>query len=180
MGDYNSEVGETDMSVFYDTYNLQNVINAHTCFKSANNPTSIDLLLTNKSECFQNSVAIETGLSDHRKLIATVLKTHLNKLKPNIIKYRKFNTMDEFNLKSELLHTLKASVRDNMNHDEFKKHFLNVLNKHAPLKQKVIRGNNAPFYEQNLIKSFHGKKINTTEIPQRLTKHCIINKETIV
>ena len=101
MGDFNSEVGETDTSVFCDTYNLQNVINTHTCFKSANNPTSIDLILTNKSECFQNLVAIETGLSDHHKLIATVLKTHLNKLKPTIIKYRKFKTMDEFNFKSE-------------------------------------------------------------------------------
>ena len=105
--------------------------------------------LTNKSECFQNSVAIETGVSDHHKLIATVLKTHLNKLKPTIIKYRKFKTMDEFNFKSELLHTAEANVKDNMNYDEFKKHFPN-----APLKQKVKRGNNAPFMNKTLSKAF--------------------------
>ena len=127
--DFNSEVGETDMSVFCDTYNLQNVINAHTFFKTANNPTSIYLILTNKSECFENLVAIETSLSHLHKLIATVFNTHLNKLKPTIIEYRKLKTLDEFNLKSELLHTLEANDKDNMNYNEFKKHFLNVLNK---------------------------------------------------
>ena len=41
-----------------------------------------------------------------------------------------------------------------MKYDEFKDTFMNVLNKYAPIKEKTIRGNNAPF----IVKSFHGKK----------------------
>ena len=46
-------------------------------------------------------------------------------------------------------HILHANDKDTMNYDKFKKH-LNVLNKHAPINQKVIRGNNATFMNKTL------------------------------
>ena len=41
-----------------------------------------------------------------------------------------------------------------MNYDEFKDTFMNVLNKYAPIKEKIIRGNNAPFMNKALSKAF--------------------------
>ena len=81
MGDFNSEVEEKIMREFCDTYNLENLIKEPTCFKSAQNPTTIDLILTNRYRSLLNSFAIETGISDHHKMTVTVLKTYFKKLK---------------------------------------------------------------------------------------------------
>ena len=81
IGDFNSEMEEEKMKDFCETYNLQNLIKEPTCFKSAENPTSIDVILTNKSNSFINTSTLETGLSDNHKMVTTVLKTHFNKRK---------------------------------------------------------------------------------------------------
>ena len=62
LGDYNSEVGEEDMNEFCDVYILKNLIKEPTCYKNLQNPSSIDVILTNKYRNFQNSQTIETGL----------------------------------------------------------------------------------------------------------------------
>ena len=49
------------------------LIKDHTCFKSVENPSCVDLILTNMPKSFQNSMVIETGLSDFHKLTKTVL-----------------------------------------------------------------------------------------------------------
>ena len=41
----------------------------------------------------------------------------------------------------------------NMGYEEFENAYLKVLNKHAPIKQKVIRANEAPFMDKELKKS---------------------------
>ena len=51
------------------------------CFKNPNNPSCIDLFLTNRQQCFQQTCAIETGISDFHKMVVTVMKTHYKKQK---------------------------------------------------------------------------------------------------
>ena len=53
------------------------------------NPSCIDLLLTNRPRCFQNTVAVETGISDFHKMVVMVFKVFYKKQKPKIIQYRK-------------------------------------------------------------------------------------------
>ena len=53
------------MRDFCDTYNLQNLIKDPTCFKRVENPTTIDLILTNRYMSFHTSIAIETGISQN-------------------------------------------------------------------------------------------------------------------
>ena len=48
IGDFNPQMEEDAMKEFCDTYNLKNLITEPTCFKNAQNPTLIDLILTNK------------------------------------------------------------------------------------------------------------------------------------
>ena len=65
IGDYNSETKEEHMKDFCDTYDLQNLIKEPTCFKSVENPTTIDYILTNRHMSFHTSIAIETGISQN-------------------------------------------------------------------------------------------------------------------
>ena len=44
--------------------NLYSLIKQPTCFKNPENPSCIDLILTNKPNSFQTKCVIETGLSD--------------------------------------------------------------------------------------------------------------------
>ena len=60
------------MKDFCETYNLENLIKDPTCFKNANNPSSIDIMLTDRNIVFKNSITIETGLSDHHKMTIIV------------------------------------------------------------------------------------------------------------
>ena len=96
IGDFNCEVGEDAISAFMDDYNLTNLVRCPTCFKSGN-PRSIDLILTNRKSSFQNTVAIETGLSDFHAMVVTVLKGGFFRRGLQIGNYRyysKFDTID--------------------------------------------------------------------------------------
>ena len=90
MGDFNTEVAQTSMKVFCDPYEFKNLIKDATCYKNPENPSCIDLILTNNPNSFQNSGVIETGLSDFHKMTVTVMKTTFEKLKPNIIHCRDY------------------------------------------------------------------------------------------
>ena len=93
LRDFNAETSNATISEFCETYNLKNLIKEPTCFKSLKNPTCIDLILTNRPKCFQNSNVFETGLSDFHKLTFTVLKGYFQKQKPKIIKYRNYKNL---------------------------------------------------------------------------------------
>ena len=48
FGDFNTEVSEV-LSIFLYQHDLENLVKDKTCFKNANNPSTIDLFLTNNS-----------------------------------------------------------------------------------------------------------------------------------
>ena len=56
-----------------------------TCFKNPTKPTYIDLIVTNRPKCFQDTVVFETGLSDFHKMSVTVMKMYYAKQKPSIV-----------------------------------------------------------------------------------------------
>ena len=58
------------------------------CYKNPENPSSIDLILTNNPRSFQNSSVIETGLSDFHRMVVNVIKTSFARLKRRVINYR--------------------------------------------------------------------------------------------
>ena len=116
IGDFNSTSEEEDMKEFCEI-----------CVLSVQNPTSIDVILTNKSNSFYNSCSIETGLSDHHKMTITVLEPYYKKLKPSLISYRSYKNFDEISFKAELGQSLHGINIENMKYDEFKDTFMNVL-----------------------------------------------------
>ena len=75
IGDFNVEINQPSMKSFCDSYTLTSLIKEPTCYKNLQNPSCIDLILTNSPYSFQNSYVVETGLSDFHKMTVTVMKT---------------------------------------------------------------------------------------------------------
>ena len=74
LGDFNIEIDEPHMKSFCETYNLTNLIKQPTCYKNPDNPTCIDLILTNDPRTFQSTCVIETGLSDFHLMTLTIMR----------------------------------------------------------------------------------------------------------
>ena len=55
LGDLNAEVYNSFLEQFCASYNLKSLIKEPKCFKSVDNPSFIDLILTNHPNSFQNS-----------------------------------------------------------------------------------------------------------------------------
>ena len=153
LGDFNSETTELSMNEFCDTYNLQNLIKHPTCFKNVQNPSCIDVMLTNKIRSFQNSQVIETGLSDFHKMTVTVLKTFFHKQDPVKITYRDYKSFNKSIFQNELKNKLHNLHNNDINYNIFENIFMELLNKHAPMKVKYIRANNGPFMNKSISKA---------------------------
>ena len=117
-------------------------------------------MLTNRKNYFQNSVAIETGLSDHHKLTISVLKVFFKKTPPTILNYRSYKDFNEANFRNDLINALENNNEEEMQYDEFKYIFMKILNFHAPAKQRTLRGNSQPFMNKTLSQAFmHRSKL---------------------
>ena len=152
LGDLNCTASDVPLKNVCELYDLENLIKEATCYKNANNPNSIDVMLTNGPDCFHNSIAIETGLSDHHKMIITVLKIYSKKREPITINYRSYKRFDISKYKNDLKQSLERCNQESMKHEDFHNIFMIVLDVHAPMKQKIVRGNNAPFMTKRLYK----------------------------
>ena len=84
VGDFKIEITEHYIDSFLYEHELSNLVKEKTCFKNMQNPSCIDLLLTNNSRAFQQTTAVCSGLSECHKLALTVLKTsQITKSKKN-------------------------------------------------------------------------------------------------
>ena len=92
--DFNVSTNHNSMINFCDLNGLRNLINVPPCYKNFDNPTSIELIVTNRPNYFQCSTIFETGLSDFHLLAITEFKTSFQKQEPKIIKYRDYKNFD--------------------------------------------------------------------------------------
>ena len=70
-----------------DTFASTNLVRDKTCFKSKKS-TLLDVMLTNRRNCLQNTVISETGSSDCHKLVTTIFRSTFIKLPPKTIRYK--------------------------------------------------------------------------------------------
>ena len=100
---------------------------------------------------------VETGLSDYHKMISTFFKACSSKLKTKVIYYRSYKKFNE----SDFLWSLNKANFDffkndpNQNYNLLTDKFLGLADKHAPLKKKFVRGNNAPFMNREFQKEIY-------------------------
>ena len=152
LGDWNSEMTEESMENFCEMYNLENLIKEPTCFKSTENPSSIDVILTNKKLSFQHSMTIETGLSDFHKMTVTVMKKFFKKKEPIKIIYHDRKNFDAVNFREKIRYQIDSKEKITL--EELQNILTNTYLQDAPLKEKVLRGNNAPFMNKTLSQAF--------------------------
>ena len=89
-GDFNIDGEEEILQEFLFEQNVKNLVKDKTCFKSIENPSCIDLFLTNSSLSFQNTTTLATGLLDLHKMAVTVMKTTFPKAEQQVVYYRDY------------------------------------------------------------------------------------------
>ena len=139
--------------IFFAHITFKNLVKKPTCFKNVNNPSTIDLILTNKNKSFYHTDVLETGLSDFQKLVFTTLKSSYIKLKRKVITYRCFKIFDVEAFRNNLLNSLHAIPTGDITYPIFEGIYLKILDIHAPFKQKYVCGNDQPFVTKSLCKA---------------------------
>ena len=132
-----------------ETFNLKNLINEPTCFKSQN-LSIIDLILTNHRSSFMKTAVPETGISDHHKMVFSILKHTFAKGSPKAICYRHLKNFDQKAFDSYL----ESNMADCPNlFERFLQIFQDTIQSFAPLKKKIIRYNNKTLMSKSLRKA---------------------------
>ena len=182
MGDINIDTqdsqhpGYNKLASFCDVYGLSNLVTTKTCFTKSHS-SSIDVILTNKPRSFLKTSVFETGLSDFHGLVITLMKAVAARLKPKLIRYRSYKRFDP----KKFLQDVKNAPFENhtnnpdKSYDNMTSIFRNLVEKHAPLKSKVLRGNSAPFMTPELNRAIYTrsrlkKKYNKNPTDEKKTK----------
>ena len=160
MGDVNidtlnrQDTGHSKLVSFCDVFGLSSLVTAKTCF-TKNSSSSIDVILTNRPRCFQKTSVYETGISDYHGLVITVMKSHIPRLKPKVVQYRSYKTFVAHNFLSDVkLANFNVPKDPDQAYDNLVCTFRKLVDKHAPLKTIVLRGNGAPFMNRELKREF--------------------------
>ena len=102
--------------------------------------------MTNNALSFQHTETVSTGLSNFHELILTVLKS-----KPWEIHYRNYNKFDSLKFNVDLKNAFAhEKIKSCIQFDEV---FMKVLNRHAPLKKKILRANHSSYMSKTLRKA---------------------------
>ena len=140
-GDFNIEADSKEMSSFYDTFDLTIFIKQPRCYKNPDNPSCIDLILTDPS-------VFKTGLFDFHRMILIVTKMTFQKLKPRVMNYRDYKHFNNERFRDDLLSGISNSYLEFDNSfDEFSNMCRSTLDQHALRKRKYARGESYAIYE---------------------------------
>ena len=102
VGDFNMTTSNPILSQFLDTIALSPLNIDPTCFKKSGSPSCINLLFTNFKPSFMKTNVFETGISDHHKMISTIMKLHFTRESPTAKYYRDYRKFDIDYFSSEL------------------------------------------------------------------------------
>ena len=114
-------------TLFVTLSNFKSLVKEPTCFKSIDNPSCVDLILTNKSRFFQYTTVIETGLSDFHKLTVTQMKYTFHKQQPKILNYRNYKIFNNDNFRNDVLYAIKQMGPQNIGCEQFEHLFMNTF-----------------------------------------------------
>ena len=92
-----------------------------------------------------------TGLSDCHKLVLTVLKTTFSKNKPKELFYQDYKKSNFSDFNDELKTIFSRNTVGSCS--QFDQIFLNILDKHAPMKRKLLRANYSSYVSKSLRKA---------------------------
>ena len=152
-----------------NVYDLSNLISEPTCFKKPEG-TLLDPIIVRNRRRFQKSINVFCGYSDHHNLVGCITKLNLPPQKPRKVIYRSLKNFDQ-NVFKEEVSRIPFHVSNIFNDvdDQYwarKWLFTNVLNEHAPIKERAIKEDHVPYmhsdlrkqmYNRNMLKNKHKK-----------------------
>ena len=108
----------------------------------------VPFILSNKPSSFQLSHATEAGLSDYHKQLFPVQNLRSEN-------YRNYKKLDERNFLSAIQQDQFEckSCDVNKTYENFVQKLLKIVNNHAPLKSKTVRGKNVSFMNKDWRKA---------------------------
>ena len=161
MGDINIDmhdkkcVGYNELNNLMNIFGLKNLIKDKTCFFKGHE-SSIDIMLTNNPNKFYKSQSFELGCSDCHKIVTTSLKAHVPRLKSKKISYRCMRNFDKEAFHQELSSNILNKFELSNTNDSYNlllEIVSTTINKHSPIKTKMIRGNQSRFMNKKLSKA---------------------------
>ena len=177
LGDFNSEMCEDAMVDFCGIYNFKNIVNKPTCYKNPNNPSCIDLILTNRQKSFQDTRVIETGSSDFH-MTTSVLKTWFKKQPSKVISYRDYKNYSQVKFRISLDQSLLGNDSISITNDQLVDIFMTIFNNHTPFKMKYARANDAQFMTKDLRKAIM-KRSKLRNKFNKISSHFFLKKQPL-
>jgi hypothetical protein len=172
LGDLNinMKVEDNDLkNELCDVYNLTNLIKEPTCYKKPEG-TLIDPIIVRHAKRFKNSINIFCDSSDFHHLVGCISKLHLPPRKPFKIAYRTLKNFNENDFKLDVsripFHISDIFIDEGDKYWVRNKLFTDVLNDHAPLKERSIKEDHIPYmnsilrkemYKRSMLKNIHKK-----------------------
>ena len=110
-----------------------------------------------------------------KNLITTFFRTNFFRLRPKVLSYRNYKNFDKSKFFNDLNKTIITfdNENSNQNYNVLSNRFLEVVNIHAPLKTKFVRGNDAPFVDKQPRKTIYSR----TRLKNKLHKNPLKENE---
>ena len=150
-----SNIPTKKIKSLYELYQLTQLIDEATRI-TPTTTSLIDHIVTNMPEKISDSGVIHTGISDH-SLVFAIRKISIVTKQENTLEIRNMKNFDEGKFIEELLkqhwdYVYFFADDPNAMWEIWKKLFLEVLDKHAPLQQKKIRSKKVPWITSDIKK----------------------------
>ena len=162
LGDLNVNMLKSNvLSDWLDISGLKIVIKVSTCKKGL--PSLLDVLITNKPNRLQYCSSLDIGLSDFHNLVCAGTKCDVSRRKRTKIFYRSYKKIEE----TMFLHALSvAPFHVSVIFDEVDDAYWmcstllqEIVNEHAPIKQKTIKGDHIPYMNGELRRAIIVKRM---------------------
>ena len=163
MGDVNVDcLGDKHaLSDFFHVFDLVNVIRGPTCFKSVLNPSLIDVILTNSPNRILSQLNVNIDVSDFHNLVCVATRMHATRSQCRTITYRSYRRMNDSAFSADLscapfhVSAIFDDVDDQVGF--YNSLLSDVIDKHAPLKQKKLKCAQLPYMNGSLRKAINVK-----------------------
>ena len=177
LGDLNVDLSKrpNPLSDLFDVYDLKNIVTEPTCFRNVHNPSLLDPIITNTPQRLITHLNVNIAVSDCHNLVCGVTRVNAPKFVPRKIFYRSFKKFDN----DKYINDLKlipfnvCSVFDDPDDQMwcYNKLITQVIDNHAPLKQKTVKRHQVPYMNCELRKAINVKAMLRRKFNKFKTNH---------
>ena len=145
-----------------EIYGLKNLIKDPTCFK-AKNPTLIDVVLVSKPSRFLEALNSNCEISDFHNFVGAATRRFAPSLKPHYITYRSYKNFNDSSFCADIMSAPfhVGNIFDDVEDTAWYYSELigNIIDEHAPFKQKMVKRASVPYMNAELRKSLYRRNM---------------------